>query len=219
MKVKNSVVFFTLMLAVLTVMPGVSNASDPQATVRGIHVAVGGGGSFNVYGIGEELSPAAQLGAGYRWSILEINVDFLWNSIESKLKIGDGCIGPFSGVGRCADHLDGHHLGGIIHGRAYLFGSNPKINPYATLGLGFRALLYETEELQGAGINWEFVKKSGSIWGLVVRAGIGLELEIYSGVFIDLAAVYDLTEYEEMIDSEDGTTQSINLVGMVKFSF
>ena len=48
---------------------------------------------------------------------------------------------------------------------------------------------------------------------------MGAEFEISSSVFFDVAGIYDLTIYEEMVDSEYGTTQSINLVGMVKITF
>jgi opacity protein-like surface antigen len=216
MAVKNSVALLALMLAVLICLPVASMASETQAATRGTFISVGGGGAFSVYGIGEGISPSAQLGAGYRWSWLAIDATFLWNTLEYNVT-GDELM-PMSAMGN-AHHLEGHHLGGIIHARAYAFEPDHKMNLYATIGVGGRVLIYRSLEMVGFPIFGPDIERTGSIWGVVVHAGIGAEFEISSNLFFDLAGMYDLTIYEEMVDSEYGTTQSINLVGGIKVAF
>jgi opacity protein-like surface antigen len=208
--------YVALILALFLGASGDSLASETQANSKGTFIAVGAGGSYNVYGIGEGMSPAAQLGVGYRWSWLAVDATFLWNSLE--YNIGSDVLMPMSAIGN-AHHLDGHHLGITVNGRAYALESDSKANLYAIIGVGGRVLIYQSLERVGFPIFGPDIERTGSIWGAVVRAGIGAEFEISSNMFIDLAGIYDLTIYEEMVDSEYGTTQSINIIGMVKFSF
>jgi opacity protein-like surface antigen len=212
-------IFPGVLLLVSLLLLSTSSASpvaDATSSVDGVFIAAGGGGNFRIYGIGEGIEPSMQLGAGYRWSWFAVDATFLWNSLEYNIG-GDeyvlhGAIGD-------AHHLDGHHLGGIIHGRAYAFSDDTKANLYATIGIGGRVLIYRSLERVGFPIFGPDIERSGSIWGAVVRAGAGAEFQISSSVFFDISGVYDLTIYEEMVDDEYGTAQSINIVGMVKVTF
>jgi opacity protein-like surface antigen len=212
----KSIISLVFALVVLNLLPGVSKASDPQETVGRVQLGVGAGGAINVYGIGEGISPSAQIALGYRLSWFAVGLDFLWNSLE--YNVADDMLIPTNAMGD-AHHLDGHHIGGVVHFRSYAFENDSRMNLYATIGCGSRVLIYQTLERAGFPIYAPDIERSGTIWGVVLRAGVGSEFEVSSNVFIDLSGTYDLTVYEEMVDSEYGTTQSISIAAMVKFSF
>jgi opacity protein-like surface antigen len=190
-----------------------SRASEPSISADGPFLVLGGGRNFHVHGIGEGISPAFNLGLGYRWGRLAVDSDFFWTSMESRLlNICMHVMFPAGGSTGCAEHLDGNTLGGAIRGRVYLFGPEASLQPYAMVGVGGQALWYK------ASGRWVDSEK-GNVLGVVLIAGVGVEVRIHPSMFVGVAGAYSYTYYEAWIDDFYRTTESVNVSAGIRFSF
>lgn len=205
----------TAALSIAILLGGINTSLASEKSIRadGPYLVLGGGSSFHVYGIGEGISPAFNLGLGYRWGRMAVDADFVWMGIESRLlNICMHIAVPAGGSTGCAEHLDGNVLGGAIHGRVYLLGPGAWLQPYLLVGVGAQALLSK------ASGSWVDTEKS-VVWGVVLTAGVGIEVRIHSGIFFGVAGAYSYTYYDKWIDEFYRTTERVSLVAGVRFSF
>ncbi len=180
-------IIFPLTIFILFCPTGASRASEPSISADGPYLVLGGGSSFHVHGIGEGIAPSFNLGLGYRWGRLAVESDFFWIGMESRLlNICMHVMFPAGGSTGCAEHLDGHILGGAIQGRIYLLGPEARLQPYVMAGAGGQVLLYE------ASGGWVDTEK-GNLWGVVLLAGAGIEVRIHASVFLGVAGAYSYT--------------------------
>jgi len=214
-------ILFTVALGIFISAPQTAWSSDSSNVSTGPFVAVGAGTDVQLSGFDDGTYPSLHAGAGYKWSWIAVDVSFIWTTTEwhRDIALTDQYHMPLIGGWT----FPGHMLGGIVCGRFYPVPQSYRMHPYLFAGVGAVATIIE-DNMPSHLIT--FAKKSGSMWGLAFRGGVGIEIRVVWKVFIDLAVTYSYVHLLEEFDStapeylhSPERLQSINVSGAARISF